>query len=152
MRTGCLIKMFPLNQSLKLVRFLTSAIIVVLSVSNIALADNRLSQEKAATYLRWNLFTARDQLQFSKNGSVVSIKTLNEELYKAIKAEVANLKIEDSYIKNISFRENDPNNHAQSIEVVLKSDAVEMFSFYREREKKYVVDFWIDGDLSLIHI
>jgi hypothetical protein len=129
-----------------MVRFLTSAIIVTLFLCDFAMAENRLSQERAATYLRWNFFTGRDQLQFSKNGSTVSIKTLNEELFKAIKEEILALKIEDSYIKSVAFKESEAGTHAQAIEVTLKNDAVEMFSFYREREKKYVIDFWVDGD------
>ncbi|RPJ78985.1 MAG: tetratricopeptide repeat protein [Alphaproteobacteria bacterium] len=36
--------------------------------------------------------------------------------------------------------------NAMAIEIELKNDSVEMFSFYRERDKKYVVDFWMDGD------
>ena len=146
MRTGCLIKMFPSYLIIRLVKVLTSAIFVLIFFVNLALAENHLAQEKAATYLRWNLFAGRDQLQFSKNGAIVSIKTINEELYKSIKEELSNLKIEETYIKKISYKEHDPISHAESIEVELINASVEMFSFYREREKKYVVDFWIDGD------
>lgn len=146
MRTGCLIKMLPNNLIYRFVFFLTAMTVCILFFTNIAHAENHLEQEKTSTYLRWNLFTGRDQLQFSKKGSVVSIKTLNEDLFKTIKDEAAGLKIEDSYIKKITFIENDQSNHIQSMEVELKNDSVEMFSFYREREKKYVVDFWIDGD------
>jgi TolA-binding protein len=146
MRTGCLIKILPKNLLFRFVVNLTSLVFITISFPNISHAENHLAQEKASTYLRWNLFTGRDQLQFSKKGAIVSIKTLNDDLYKAIKEEVNNLKIEDSYIKKISFGENDQANRAQSIDIELKNDSVEMFSFYREREKKYVVDFWIDGD------
>jgi hypothetical protein len=140
MRTGCLIKMLPQNHFLKLVKVLTSAILVAFACANIALAENRLSQEKASTYLRWNLFTGRDQLQFSKNGVTVTIKTLNEDLFKSIKEEASNLKIEDSYIKKISFKENDQNNSAQSIEVELQNDSVEMLQRAREKVCRRLLD------------
>jgi TolA-binding protein len=146
MRTGCLIKMLPTNLSFRFVNILTVITAVLIIFANIAYAENHLEQEKTSTYLRWNLFTSRDQLQFTKKGSIVSIKTLNDELFKTIKDEASNLKVEDSYIKKITFVENEANSHAQSINIELRNDSVEMFSFYREREKKYVVDFWIDGD------
>lgn len=146
MRTGCLIKMLPTNLFYRVVNILTVLTVVILFSAKIAYAENHLEQEKTSTYLRWNLFSARDQLQFSKKGSIVSITTLNEDLFKTIKEEAASLKIEDSYIKKISFIEKEANSHSQSVEIELKNDSVEMFSFYREREKKYVMDFWIDGD------
>jgi TolA-binding protein len=139
MRTGCLIKMLPKNLFIKLMNFLTSVAFISLLITQIAYAENHLEQEKTSTYLRWHLFTGRDQLQFSKKGAIVSIKTINDDLYKTMKEEASNLKIEDLYIKKISFTD-------RTIDIELKNDSVEMFSFYRERDKKYVVDFWIDGD------
>ncbi len=146
MRTGCLIKMIPQNLFARLSGFFMAIFILFFLSLDTAKAENHIEQEKTSTYLRWNLFSGRDQLQFTKKGLIVSIKTLNESLYKTLKEEAQTLKIDDSYINKISFIENDMNKNVQSIEVELKNDSVEMFSFYREREKKYVIDFWIDGD------
>ena len=146
MRTGCLIKMIPQNLFVRLSGFFMAIFILFFLSLNISKAENHIDQEKTSTYLRWNLFSGRDQLQFTKKGLIVSIKTLNESLYKTLKEEAQTLKIDDSYISKISFIENEMSKNVQSIEVELKNDSVEMFSFYREREKKYVIDFWIDGD------
>lgn len=133
----------------KIFKFLTIFFISLFVLANISFAEGLVDQEKASTYLRWNFFTGRDQLQFNKKGNKVVIKTLNNELFKNLKDELASLKIDQSYIKGISYKDtdNDANTgNAMAIEVELQNDNVEMFSFYRERERKYVVDFWMDGD------
>ncbi len=146
MRTGCFVKMCPVK---KFFKFLTIFFVSIFILENISFAQSLLDQEKATTYLRWNFFTGRDQLQFNKKGNKVVIKTLNTELYNNLKAELSSLKIDASYIKGVSYKESDSDNtsvNALAIEIELKNDNVEMFSFYRERDKKYVVDFWMDGD------
>ena len=146
MRTGCFVKMCPVK---KILKFLTIFLISLFLMENISFAQNLLDQEKATTYLRWNFFTGRDQLQFNKKGSKVIIRTLNNDLYKNLKDELSSLKIDQSYIKGISYKESDTeasSANAMAIEIELKNDNVEMFSFYRERDKKYVLDFWMDGD------
>jgi hypothetical protein len=142
MRTGCFVKMCPLK---KFFKFLTIFLISLFVLENISFAQALMDQEKASTYLRWNFFTGRDQLQFNKKANIVVIKTLNSDLYKNLKDELSSLKIDQSYIKGINYKESDAAN-AMAIEIELKNDNVEMFSFYRERDKKFVVDFWMDGD------
>lgn len=133
----------------KFFKFLTIFCVSIFILENFSFAQSLLDQEKATTYLRWNFFTGRDQLQFNKKGNKVVIKTLNTELYNNLKAELSSLKIDSAYIKSVSYKETDSDSssaNALAIEVELKSESVEMFSFYRERDKKYVVDFWMDGD------
>lgn len=145
MRTGCFVKMCPLK---KFFKFLTIIFVVSTFLENNAVAQALLDQEKATTYLRWNLFTGRDQLQFSKVGNRVVIKTLNTELFNNLKNELADVKLDPQYLNKIEFKENANGGtalNAMAVEIELKSDSVEMFSFYRERDKKYVVDFWMDG-------
>ena len=123
--------------------------VCLLIVANTAMAQALLDQEKATTYLRWNLFTGRDQLQFSKVGNKVIIKTLNAQVFNSLKDELASVKLDPLYLSHVEFKENTSAGNAlnaMSIEVELKNENVEMFSFYRERDKKYVVDFWTDGD------
>lgn len=146
MRTGCFVKMCSVK---KIFKFLTIFLISLFVLENISFAQALMDQEKASTYLRWNFFTGRDQLQFNKKANIVVIKTLNNDLYKNLKDELSSLKIDQSYIKGISYKESESEANtanAMAIEIELKNDNVEMFSFYRERDKKYVVDFWMDGD------
>jgi TolA-binding protein len=146
MRTGCFVTMCPVK---KFFKYLTIFFLSLIVLENISFAQAIMDQEKASTYLRWNFFTGRDQLQFNKKRNIVVIKTLNNDLYKNLKEELASLKIDQSYIKGINYKESDTEANsasAMAIEIELKNDNVEMFSFYRERDKKYVVDFWMDGD------
>ncbi len=152
MRTGCFVEICPKITLKKFFKFLTIAFILIsLKVEN-AYAQNFLDQEKAATYLRWNLFTGRDQLQMSKVGNKVIIKTLNPEVYNKLRLELADSKLDPLYIEKVEFKDNassENSANAMAIEVLLKNENVEMFSFYRERDKKYVVDFWVDNSDSL---
>lgn len=133
----------------KIFNFLTVFFISLFVLENFSFAQTLIDQEKAATYLRWNFFTGRDQLQFNKSGNKVVIKTLNNDLYNKLKTELTAFKIDPTYIVGVNYQDSDSGAgtvNAMTIEVELKSDNVEMFSFYRERDKKYVVDFWMDGD------
>ncbi|MGZ3786878.1 MAG: tetratricopeptide repeat protein [Bacteriovorax sp.] len=132
----------------KFFKFLTIFFVSIFILENISFAQALIDQEKATTYLRWNFFTGRDQLQFNKKGNKVVIRTLNNDLYSHLKEELLSLKIDPAYIKGVSYKESDSEGPSSSlaIEIELKNDNVEMFSFYRERDKKYVVDFWMDGD------
>lgn len=144
MRTGCFVKMCPQR---KFFKFLTILSVCVYILANNAFAQTLLDQEKASTYLRWNLFTGRDQLQFSKVGNKVIIKTLNSELFNNLKNELADVPLDPQYLSKIDFKDNANGGNAlnaMAIEIELKDMGVEMFSFYRERDKKYVVDFWMD--------
>jgi TolA-binding protein len=145
MRTGCFVKICPLK---KIFKVLTIFFVLSLTLANNASAQALLDQEKATTYLRWNLFTGRDQLQLSKVGNKVVIKTLNTELFNNLKNELADVKLDPSYLNKIEFKDNSTSGNAanaMSVEIELKNENVEMFSFYRERDKKYVVDFWTDN-------
>jgi TolA-binding protein/predicted HTH domain antitoxin len=146
MRTGCFVKICPPKNFFK---FLTIVLLSSFILENNSFAQALLDQEKATTYLRWNLFTGRDQLQFNKVGNKVVIKTLNSTVYNSLKDELTSISLDPQYLSKINFQDNSNGGNslnAMAIEVELKNENVEMFSFYRERDKKYVVDFWLDGD------
>ena len=130
-------------------KFLTIFLLSFFFLENISFAQAVLDQEKASTYLRWNLFTGRDQLQFSKVGNKVVIKTLNQTVFNNLKDELTSITLDPHYLSKVNFVDNASGGNslnAMAIEIELKNENVEMFSFYRERDKKYVVDFWMDGD------
>ena len=91
MRTGCFVKMCPQK---KFFKFLTIVFVFAIVLANNAFSQALLDQEKATTYLRWNLFTGRDQLQFSKVGNKVVIKTLNVELFNNLKNELSDVRLD----------------------------------------------------------
>lgn len=157
MRTGCFVKMCQ-EKLLKLnfavlsrlyFNLLTLSSILFIFTANFAQAGSIFGQEKTNTYLRWNLFSNRDQLQINRVGSKVLIKTLNYNLFQNLKMEFQATQFEANYISHIKYNDQDQNN-VYVIDINLKNENVEIFSFYREREKKYVVDFWVEGDAASI--
>lgn len=145
MRTGCFVKICPLKAFIKV---LTIAFVTAFFNANITFADSLIGQEETQNYLRWNLITGRDQLHFSKINNKVEIKTLNGLLFEKLKDEFQKISSSNKYIKSVNFKDNVVginSVNAKVIEVELTNNQIEMFSFYRERDKKYVVDFWIEA-------
>jgi len=106
-----------------------------------------MSQEKLDTHLRWNLSVPKDQLVINKTKSTVRIETINLQFFDELVTELSNLKSEEEYfVKKSHSKEGFPARPA-SIEIELKNQAVELFSFYRDADKKYILDFWINSDL-----
>jgi hypothetical protein len=125
--------------------FITLYVATVLSVAP-ALADI-LNQETFKTHLRWNLKVPKDQFFITKKDQVLKIETVNLQLFEGLAGELAKLKSNEQYVDSVQYsRENFPQRPA-SIEVKLKDASVELFSFYQDSDKKFVLDFWINTDL-----
>jgi len=141
--TGCFKKMSKIFKSL-------TFIFLCFAFSREIIAETTfINQEKFKTHLRWNIFAGKDDVYISKKGSSVFIKTLNVDLFEALKKDIAQIGLEKSYVAEIKSYGNDkPDNagedSASTVEIKLVADNIELFSFYRDREKKYVVDFWSD--------
>jgi len=106
-----------------------------------------VQQNVTKTHYRLHLFVQRDMVVIEKRGSSVFIKSLNTGVLNNLKKELLPLKPVTKYFKSIVYNEpSAKNNNIESIEIKLSSQDVELFNFYRDREKKYVVDFWRDAD------
>ncbi len=103
-----------------------------------------LSFEKFKTHLRMNLNVKKDQLYISKKGNEVLLETLNLELFENLQKEAAPLQSNSEYFSNIQGSKDDYPNNAAVLSLGLKSSNVEIFSFYKASENKYIVDFWIN--------
>jgi hypothetical protein len=114
--------------------------------SAVALADV-INQENLKTHLRWNLTVPRDQVYIVKRDQTLFFETVNLELFDQLSQELGRLKVNSQYVNDISYsKENFPSRPA-TITVKLKDPSVELFSFYRDADKKYILDFWINTDL-----
>ncbi len=126
-------------------------LLIVLTMGFVSMSEisaDVLQLENASTHLRWNVFTSKDNLVISKSGKVIKLKTLDSELFNELKKEINNAgasKKGDSYIKKITYKEPSKNNVSE-IEITLASNDVEVFNFYRERDKKHVFDFWTNDE------
>lgn len=125
---------------------LTTFIIASAWTATSVLADV-INQETFKTHLRWNLMVPRDQLTVVKRDQTLYIETLNLQLFETIAGDLARISADSSYIQNVSYsKENFPSRPA-TVSVKLKDPSVELFSFYRDADKKYILDFWINSDL-----
>ena len=101
-------------------------------------------QEKGSTHLRWNIFAPKDLVQIQKNKDTVQFKTLNTELFIKLEQAIKEIDPDGKYITSIKALGPSEMSNSSKIEVSLKSEAVELFSFYKDRDKKLVVDFWTE--------
>ncbi|WP_172867709.1 tetratricopeptide repeat protein [Halobacteriovorax marinus] len=101
-------------------------------------------QEKGSTHLRWNIFAPKDLVQIHKNKDTVQFKTLNTELYIKLEQAIKEIDPDGKYITSIKTVGPSEMSNSSKVEVKLKSENVELFSFYKDRDKKLVVDFWTE--------
>ncbi len=101
------------------------------------------SNEEFKTHLRWTLAVLKEDVEIIKKGATVEIVVKNETTYKGIKAEIEKIQLEKKYFREVVWKDTE-----SIITVMLDNDFVDLFSFYRDLQKKYVMDFWIDDSLS----
>jgi lipopolysaccharide biosynthesis regulator YciM len=104
------------------------------------------SQESLKTHLRFNLFTPKDQIFIKKNGSRVLIETLNLKLYEELSAEISKQSYAPEYIRAIAYTHEQYPEKPATIVLDLKDESIELFTFYRDADKKHILDFWINAD------
>lgn len=106
-----------------------------------------VEQRKLKTHLRWSLKSPKSQLAIRKKRNKIYIQTLNEELYQKIVSDLAKLDKNPNYFKKINYSMDNYPREAAQIEIVLKDQSVELFSFFKDRDQQHVLDFWINKDL-----
>lgn len=105
------------------------------------------NQETFKTHLRWNLLVPRDQFYIVKKENLLQIETVNLELFETLAGELARIKANSQYVESISYSKDNFPARPATVIVKLKDPSVELFSFYRDADKKYILDFWINTDL-----
>jgi len=109
-------------------------------------ASSVISEVRSKTHLRWNLYADREKVSIDKKGNKVLIKTLQPEIYQTIVNSIPPItKKSKRYIKEVKKIGLGKDN-VSTIEIQLANSTVELFNFYRDSERKYVLDFWVDKD------
>jgi hypothetical protein len=142
--TGSFISMK--KRSNKLLTLFITILVVFVSASEVF--SQVMNQEKAQTHLRWNVFTDKENLVIEKRGSRLLLKTLNTTFFNQIAAKIKTLPKESRYIKSVKVSVPSKSNNVSVIEVVM-ADEVEVFNFFRDRDKKHVFDFWKEDEDKL---
>ena len=105
------------------------------------------SQETFKTHLRWNLIVPKEQVSLKKEGDTLFIESTNLELFDKLAAELEKTQRAEGYIEKLTIEKGGfPSKPARAV-VELKNSTVELFSFYRDLDKKWILDFWINTDL-----
>lgn len=139
--TGCF--MYYKLHDFKLLTFL---FLSIEAFSYQSLFAQTIDQELAKTHLRWNLYTEKQNVNIEKKGKILFLKTLDVELYKNIKQELRKIPSQKRYILDVIYKGLQKNTNVNEIQVKLVSTFVDVFNFYRERDKKHVIDFWLEED------
>ena len=105
------------------------------------------NQEQFKTHLRWNFKVNKEQILLNKNTRSLKIETLDLDLFENLVREIGSQNLAGEYFKTITHSKQDFPTKPATIEISLKDESVELFSFYKDTDKKYILDFWINTDL-----
>ena len=95
-------------------------------------------------YLRWELFIEKDKLVISKNENLVLLETFDLSYFDRLVTTLQAQQVNKKYFSIIKYnKEFYPQRPAQ-IQLYLSNSTVELFKFYKETNKKVVLDFWIN--------
>lgn len=103
------------------------------------------------THLRWNIEAPKDEIAISRDRTQMTIKSLSEEsedLLDKIESDVKNNGLHSRYFKSNGLRRSRDHDNRSFIELQLRDNNTEVFTFYRDGEKKYVIDFWNDVNVE----
>lgn len=103
-------------------------------------------QEAYKTHLRWSLDADRPQVTIQNKNNTLIIKTLNGNLFNEISGELAKTDLNKNYFTKIDYTAGKEGS-ANQIKVSMKDESIELFTFYKDKEKRYVLDFWVNKDL-----
>lgn len=134
--TGSFITMTKLT-----IKILTLAL-ACFSYLEVFASSPSFSQNKAQSHLRWNIQLERSALSINKSQDEVSIKSLNPTVLRQIYQQMSEHNVVSTdYIEAIELVMDD-NNFISEIKVSLVNNEIEVFSFFVDRDKRHVIDFW----------
>ncbi len=125
--------------------FLTFILLASLLSSEVFAAV--LTQTNQKTHLRWEIQSAQNQIKVSKDGNTVTIQSLDPDFFESFAGDVATVKLNKTYHSNYKFVEPKVSGEPYKLEISLKNQAVELFSFYQSKSKGYILDFWLNEDI-----
>ncbi|EQC44820.1 tetratricopeptide repeat protein [Bacteriovorax sp. Seq25_V] len=94
-------------------------------------------------FFRVKVYTNKELIKISRLGKVLTLKTLDSEVFGSLKKELEAVK-NSPYVQSVKELEPVEGNAVFSVNINLKDD-VEIFSFYKNRDVAYYIDFWKDG-------
>lgn len=105
-----------------------------------------VEQEVYKTHLRWSVSTDKTSVIVENKNNLLTLKTLNSALFNKLAEDIAKINLNKKYFRGVEYTAA-KDGGANQIKVSLKDESIELFSFYKDKEKRYVLDFWINKDL-----
>lgn len=106
-----------------------------------------IEQDNLKTHVRWRINVKKEQMNISKKGSKVVFKSLDPEFFEKFSGGIAKLSKNNSYHKQFMFKPAQNPGEPNQLEVYLADDSVELFSFYKQDQSQYILDYWINQDV-----
>ncbi len=107
-----------------------------------------IQQEKTDRYLRWIIPIKKEKLSISKDGDLVIIETLDQQIFEKLLQEIKQKGLEKEYFYSID--EEIKEGPQYRISIKCKNNFVEMFQFRREEDHSLIVDFWLNEDAKAL--
>ncbi|RLA62521.1 MAG: hypothetical protein DRQ88_07650 [Epsilonproteobacteria bacterium] len=133
--------------SLKYNVFLTFTLALFSLGENFAFAEGLLVQKQMKRNLRWDINVPKNSVVIDKKRNSVFFKSISPKIFNTLSEELTALSLNKDYILGIKVHAPIHKKANPSIEVKLSGKAIEIFSFYRERQKKFILDFWINEEM-----
>ena len=102
-----------------------------------------VKQTQHDTHLRWSIQVPKDELSIDKHAEQVLIRSLNEDLLKKIKDELAKKRLDSGYFKTGHLKIAKGQNNVPELTLELKNDQIDIFKFYQQENKRQIIDFWM---------
>lgn len=136
-------RMFQLQKKVS-INFLT---LLLFFVGIISAHATVLDQNQFKTHLRWKISSSKKQILIKKEDNKIIIQTLDKELFKNLVSDLEKTTKKKQYIKDYKYDLEDKFASKPAVlEVELANDSIELFSFYKDQGKSYVLDFWENQD------
>lgn len=119
----------------------------LLFTASVTTSAKIVETESNEDFYRVKFFAQKELLKVSKLENKLILKTLNNDVYNELKKDISSIK-KSKFFSGIKENEPVEGNAIYSIEILLNKD-VEVFSFYKNRDKAYYVDLWSEkGEVS----
>ncbi len=133
---------FWVKSVFKILTFLIS-----LGLFSEAIFAQTIQQLNNKTHLRWKVLADKEQIRVNKKGQKVIIQSLDPDFFERFSADVIKLKKDPSYHANYKFIPAKTPGEPFKLEIDLKDNSIELFSFYKANQGGHVLDFWINQDM-----
>jgi tetratricopeptide (TPR) repeat protein len=106
-----------------------------------------VDQTSQKSHLRWKIKATKELVRVSKKASTVTIQSLDPDFFERFSADVAKLKKNNNYHAKYIFTAPKVPGSPYKLNITLKDDSIELFSFYKREQGGYILDFWINQDV-----